>query len=68
MGIFKKINYIFDSRQKRKLVILIFLIFLASLLELIGVSAILPLVNIVMEPEVIQENTLFIMFGDVFSC
>ena len=67
MGMFRKINYIFDAKQKGKLIILIFLIFIASILELIGVSAILPLINIVMEPQVIQENSLFIMIGEIFS-
>ena len=67
MVFLKKINYIFDAKQKGRLIILVFLIFVASLLELIGVSAILPLINIVMEPKVIRENSLFIMVGKIFS-
>lgn len=51
-----KLRYIFDRRQKRNLVILYFLIGVGALFELLGVSAVLPLVQLVMEPEIITTN------------
>jgi len=66
MNLFKKINYIFDTKQKTKLVLLLFLILIGSLFELIGVSAILPLVNIAMQPDVIKNNEYFRMAADWF--
>jgi len=67
MNLLKKINYIFDIRQKAKLVILMLLILWGSILELVGVSAILPLVNIAMDPEVIQDNKYFEMIAVWFE-
>ena len=63
MRLFSKINYIFNRKQKVKLIILLLLILLASVLELVGVSAILPLVNIAMEPEIVNENQYYIWFS-----
>lgn len=66
MNLLKKINYIFDTRQKVKLVILIFLILIGSLLEMIGVSAVLPLVNLAMKPDVINRNGVLRLCGEWF--
>lgn len=54
-----KINYIFDKRQKKNLVILFFLIVIGALFEMLGVSSILPIVNLIMEPELVENNELF---------
>lgn len=51
-----KINYIFNRRQKRNILILFILIVIGSGLELLGVSAILPLVNLVTNPELIETT------------
>ena len=66
MNLLKQINYIFDKRQKVKLVLLVFLILIGSLLEMIGVSAILPLVNLAMEPEVIDQNETLHLLAEWF--
>ncbi len=66
MNLFKKINYIFDAKQKVKVVILLFLILLGSLFELVGVSAIMPLVNIAMQPDVLKSNEYYMMAADWF--
>ena len=52
----KKIGYIFNRKQKLKLVLLFFVILVGTGLELLGVTAILPLVNVVMSPEMIDTN------------
>jgi len=56
--IFKKINFLFGLNQKIKFVILAFGIFISSLLELIGVSLVLPLIGVVMDPSVIETNRI----------
>lgn len=66
MNLLKKINYIFDKRQKVKLVLLVFLILIGSLLEMIGVSAVLPLVNLAMEPEVIDQSETLHLLAEWF--
>lgn len=53
---FSKINYIFDKKEKMQLVLLLFAILLTTILELAGVVAIMPFVNVVMDPTSIQKT------------
>lgn len=62
-----KINFIFDKKQKRNLLILFFMIVLGSILELLGVSAVLPLVKLVSSPEIITENEYFLKVGELLN-
>jgi ABC-type multidrug transport system fused ATPase/permease subunit len=64
---FKKINYVLDRRQKRNLVILLFVILIGSFVELLGVSAILPVANLVTDPNIINEKWYYIKIGDMFG-
>ena len=52
----KQLNYILNRRQKLHLVLLLLAFLVGSVFELIGVSAILPLVNVVIDPDVLQEG------------
>lgn len=52
----KKISYILDRKQKIKLFILLLIIFIGALLELLGVSAIMPLVNVALDASAIDET------------
>lgn len=52
----KKLNDILDARQKWQLLLLLAAFILGSFLELLGVSAILPLVNVIMEPDILQSG------------
>lgn len=52
----KKVNYILDKTQKIKLFILLVVIFLGALFELLGVSAIMPLINVAMDSSVIDTT------------
>lgn len=54
-SILKKINYIFDRKQKHQLVILGFMIFIGGFLETLGVSAMIPVVTVLLKPQTIQE-------------
>ncbi len=62
----KKINYIFDKRQKRNMFILSAIIFIGSFMELLGVSAIMPLVTIIMDESVLKTKRLYAWLGQVF--
>ncbi len=59
----KKINYILDRRQKRNLIILTVCIAVGSLFETLSVSAVLPVVNVITDPEIIRTNKWFIILG-----
>ncbi|MCR4923737.1 MAG: ABC transporter ATP-binding protein, partial [Lachnospiraceae bacterium] len=62
-----KISYIFDKKQKIALIGLFFLILGGTVLELLGVTAILPLVNVVMMPEMIEENKYMYFIKNLFN-
>jgi len=50
------INYIFTKDQKIKFCLLLLVIIFTTFLELLGVTAIMPLVNVMMSPEVITRT------------
>lgn len=54
--ILNKLNYIFNASQKRRMVLLMVCIFIGASLELLGVSLIMPLIQLISTPEVVTEN------------
>ena len=52
----KKINYVLDKKQKIHLILLLIIIFIGAFVELLGVSAILPVVNVATSPETIDQT------------
>ncbi|MCX4296965.1 MAG: ABC transporter ATP-binding protein [Lachnospiraceae bacterium] len=59
----KKINYVLDRKQKINLGILLIIIFIGAFVELLGVSAVMPLINVAMQPETIHEKWYFILIS-----
>lgn len=55
-GLFGKISYIFDRRQKLSLLLLGVMIFIGGLLETLGVGAMIPVVNALLAPDALQET------------
>lgn len=55
----KKISYIFNSKQKVQVVLLFFMILIGAGFELLGVSAVLPLVEVVMDPTVLESEGIY---------
>ena len=53
----KKVSYVLDRRQKIDLGILLVIILIGAFVELLGVSAVMPLINVAMEPE--QREVVF---------
>lgn len=62
-----KLGYIFSKKDKRKLMVLMVAIICGSFLELMGVTIFMPFINIIMEPEIIQENKWLRLFYDIFN-
>lgn len=60
----QKVGYLFDKRQKRQLVGLAVLILIGGMLETLGVSLLLPVVQVLMNPEDILDNQLVAMVVD----
>lgn len=63
----KKINYVLDKKQKIHLIMLLFIIFIGAFVELLGVSAILPVVNIALTPEVVDETWYLILIKKIMG-
>lgn len=56
--ILKKINSVYDRKQKIKFCFLFIGILISGCLELFGISLVLPFINVVMNPSVIVSNNL----------
>ena len=63
----KKVYILLNKKQKIKFFLLLCGIFVASLLELVGVSLVLPLISVVMEPSVLQTNKYLKFTYDFFN-
>lgn len=57
------INHILDKRQKTGLLALLFIIMIGSLMEMAGVSAILPLVSLVSDPSNMEKGAYAYLAG-----
>lgn len=69
MDIFKKLNYIFDRKQKWQTLGLFALIVLGTVFELLGVSTVQPLINAIMDRDNLSEREEFIpLFIICFIC
>ncbi len=51
-----KLNYIFNPSQKRRMAALMVCIFFGAMLELLGVSLIMPLIQLISTPEVVEGD------------
>ena len=63
----KKILYIFDSRQKRNTVILMIITLIGSFIELLGVSAIMPIVSVVTDNSIIERNPKYALVANILN-
>ncbi len=64
---FKKLNYLFTDQDRRLLVILFIMSFFLSIIETIGISAIMPFISTASNPEVIHTNQYYKMAYDFFG-
>lgn len=63
----KKVNYILDKPQKIKLIILLIIIFVGAFVELLGVSSIMPLINVATNPDAIENTWYLAKIKDFFG-
>ena len=56
LKILKKMNVLLDGRQKRAMVALIIMMLIGGVLESLGVSMLVPIVTVVMDPEAVSES------------
>lgn len=63
----KKIGYVLNRKQKLQLAMLLIIIFIGAFVEMLGVSAILPIVNIALKPESVEETWYLVWIRDTFG-
>lgn len=66
-GLLYKLGYIFSKRDKKKIVILLFVVIVGSFLELLGVSIFSPFADILMNPNAIQKTWYLKWIYDTFG-
>ena len=52
----QQMRYIFDRGQKVQLVLLLFVVIFTTFVELVGVTALMPIIEVMMDPECIQTT------------
>lgn len=67
LKIWKKLKVLLDKKQKRFMVLLVFMMLIGAILEVFSVATVIPVANIVFSPNEIHENellsTLYNLFG-----
>lgn len=63
----EEIAYIFNGKQKRGMLFLLFAIFIGAVFELLGVSLFMPLLQIISEPGKISSNVLLSGIMDILG-
>ena len=64
----EKLNYIFNSKDKGKLLVIMFLIVIGSFCELLGVTIFLPFIEIIMDSSAIENSEILSKLFQIFSC
>lgn len=65
VNIFKKLNFILTKEQKRYNVIVMIMALLAALLEMLGVSIIVPILDIFLSPDTLMEKWYIKLFAEL---
>ncbi|MCH5261510.1 MAG: ABC transporter ATP-binding protein [Lachnospiraceae bacterium] len=64
--ILKKLLILLDAKQKRIMVLLVFLMLIGAVLEMLGVSMILPVMNVVLEENAVDKHAYLQVICQVF--
>lgn len=65
--IYKKLMVLLDKRQKRTMVFLIFMMLIGAILETLGVSSIMPVMNVVMEENALENHEYLRVICEIFQ-
>ncbi len=67
LKIWKKLKVLLDKKQKRFMVLLVFMMLIGAILEVFSVATVIPVANIVFLPNEIHENQLLSWLYDTFG-
>ncbi|MCM1174272.1 MAG: ABC transporter ATP-binding protein/permease [Blautia sp.] len=65
--IYKKLMVLLDKRQKRTMVFLIFMMLIGAVLETLGVSSIMPVMNVVLEENALENHEYLQVICELFQ-
>lgn len=65
--IYKKLMVLLDRQQKKKMVLLVFLMLIGAILETLGVSMIVPVMNVVLEEDAIAKHEYLQIICNMFQ-
>ena len=63
----KKINFLITKRQRKGLIILIFLLFIGMVLEVFGLGILIPAISILLDPKMIEKTPLISSIQNYFT-
>lgn len=63
----RKLNYLLEKRTKRRLIFVLLIIVVGSALELLGVSILLPLINLAVDAEHATDNFTYQTVDKIFA-
>lgn len=58
LKILKKMNLLLDNRQKRTMIVLIVMMLVGGVLESLGISMLVPIVDVVLNPSAVEKSTV----------
>lgn len=61
-----QLNYIFNKKEKIKILFVLLMVIIGSFFELIGVTSFMPFIEILMDESVIRENEYLNFFYEIF--
>lgn len=64
--ILKRLNILLDAKQKRKMVLIVFLMLIGGVLESLSISVAIPVMQVVIDPVACMENKYFRWVYDTF--
>lgn len=67
LAMYKQLLHILDREQKKKGIVLIFLLITVSILEMLGISAVIPFIVSMLEPEILIQNKYVAWVMDVLK-
>ena len=67
VNLFKKLFLFLDKKEKKKVYLLFFMVFIMALLDALGIASIMPFIAVLTNPEIINKSALFIKVFEVFS-
>ena len=67
ISIIKKFHRLLERSQKKKVIILFFMMLVGACLESLGVSLMLPLVSVIMQPDIMKMNRWIAIICRIFG-